>query len=341
MKKFYQALAMTLVVVTIFFGITVNAYESTTRIVALVEDGNTTYFSTRNTYVGDFFETMGIPLHERDIVSHEMYEIITEGMEIEITRALPINVRIDGSEENVVFVAAPGTTMFAFVNEFRRHTGEEYLFDMSAWHRRLSANDVVELRTVRREWQEHYEEIAQGKEYVETSSLYVGEMEVYDEGVPGRLLVNTLVTFAGGVENNRVRMSEEIVADPVPAIIHVGTAIPRGTAVSACGQTFTYARSLIMESTAYTLSFSCTGRHPWDPWFGVTASGMMAQVGVVAVDTNVIPFHTRLYIEGYGFAVAGDRGGAIRGNKIDVFKDTMSEALQWGRRHVRVWILED
>jgi len=95
-----------------------------------------------------------------------------------------------------------------------------------------------------------------------------------------------------------------------------------------------------MEATAYTLSFECTGRHPGHPLFGVTASGMMAQVGVVAVDTNVIPFHTRMYIEGYGFAVAGDRGGAIRGYKVDLFFDTREEVRQFGRRHLQVWILD-
>ena len=341
MKKFCQAAAVMLVAAVLFFGIAVNAYESTTRIVVLVEDGNRTYFSTCNTYVRDFLENMGITLHVRDIISHDIDDIITEGMEIEITRAMPVHVRIDGAEETVIFRVAPGSTMFAFVNEFRRYTGEEFLFDASTWHRRLSANDVVELRSVRRKWREHYEEIAYGREYIETNSLYKGETEVYRAGTPGRLLVNILATYAGGIENNRVRMSEEIAADPVSAIIRVGTATPVSTAISACGQMFRYTRSLIMESTAYTLSFSCTGRHPGDPWFGVTASGMMAQVGVVAVDTNVIPFHTRMYIEGYGFAVAGDRGGAIRGYKIDVFMDTMPEARQWGRRHVRVWILED
>ena len=62
--------------------------------------------------------------------------------------------------------------------------------------------------------------------------------------------------------------------------------------------------------------------------------------GLVAVDTRVIPFGTRLYIEGYGFAVADDTGGAIRGNKIDLAMDTLSEAYQFGRRTVVVHILE-
>jgi 3D (Asp-Asp-Asp) domain-containing protein len=55
----------------------------------------------------------------------------------------------------------------------------------------------------------------------------------------------------------------------------------------------------------------------------------------------VIPLYTRLYIEGYGPAIAGDIGGAIKGHKIDLCFDTLSEALDWGRRPATVYILAD
>jgi len=59
----------------------------------------------------------------------------------------------------------------------------------------------------------------------------------------------------------------------------------------------------------------------------------------VAVDTNVIPMHTRLFIEGYGYAVAGDRGSAIDGNDIDLGFLTVEECMEWGRREVKVYVL--
>jgi 3D (Asp-Asp-Asp) domain-containing protein len=68
---------------------------------------------------------------------------------------------------------------------------------------------------------------------------------------------------------------------------------------------------------------------------------MRATHGVVAVDPNVIPLYTRLYIEGYGPAIAGDIGGAIRGQRIDLCFDSLGEALDWGRRPVTVYILND
>lgn len=71
---------------------------------------------------------------------------------------------------------------------------------------------------------------------------------------------------------------------------------------------------LSMEATAYTDDVASQGK-----WVGQTASGLKPQVGVVAVDPRVIPLGTKLYIEGYGEAIAGDTGGAIKGHKIDLF----------------------
>ena len=73
---------------------------------------------------------------------------------------------------------------------------------------------------------------------------------------------------------------------------------------------------------------------------GITASGMLAERGVVAVDTDVIPLGTRLYIPGYGMAIAGDTGGAINGERIDLCMESYGEAMEFGRRWVKVYVLE-
>jgi 3D (Asp-Asp-Asp) domain-containing protein len=89
--------------------------------------------------------------------------------------------------------------------------------------------------------------------------------------------------------------------------------------------------ALNMVATAYTAGCGgCTG---------YTASGYRAGHGIVAVDPRVIPLGTKLYIPGYGFAIAGDTGGAIIGNRIDLGFDSLSDALQFGRRTVKVYTL--
>ena len=73
---------------------------------------------------------------------------------------------------------------------------------------------------------------------------------------------------------------------------------------------------------------------------------MMSQVGAVAVDPKVIPLGTRLYIEApdgswtYGKAIAADTGGSIKGNKVDLYMESYDEAIRFGRRPAKVYILE-
>jgi len=69
---------------------------------------------------------------------------------------------------------------------------------------------------------------------------------------------------------------------------------------------------------------------------GETASGTKAKKGTIAADTNVFPFGTRMRIPGYGDGVVEDRGGAIKGGKIDLFFKTHKQALEWGRQTVTV-----
>ena len=91
-----------------------------------------------------------------------------------------------------------------------------------------------------------------------------------------------------------------------------------------------------MEATAYTDDIASQGK-----WIGQTATGMKPQVGVVAVDPKIIPLGTKLYVEGYGEAIAGDTGGAIKGKRIDLFMATRGQAMEYGRRkNVKVKILD-
>jgi 3D (Asp-Asp-Asp) domain-containing protein len=72
---------------------------------------------------------------------------------------------------------------------------------------------------------------------------------------------------------------------------------------------------------------------------GETASGSMARKGTIAADTSVYPFGTVMFIEGYGYGRVEDRGGAIKGARIDLFFNSHQQALEWGRQQqlVKVW----
>ncbi|KZE39942.1 peptidoglycan-binding protein [Bhargavaea cecembensis] len=95
-------------------------------------------------------------------------------------------------------------------------------------------------------------------------------------------------------------------------------------------------RELSVRATAYTAY--CNGCS------GITATGIDLKANpnqkVIAVDPKVIPLGTKVWVEGYGEAIAGDTGGAIKGNRIDVFIPNKSRALQWGSKTVTVKILD-
>ena len=93
-----------------------------------------------------------------------------------------------------------------------------------------------------------------------------------------------------------------------------------------------FQRTMYMEASAYLPSDGGGSR--------ITATGMAARQGVVAVDPGVIPLGTRLYIPGYGLAVAADTGGAIVGSKIDLCMEDYGAAINFGRRSVQVYILD-
>lgn len=103
-------------------------------------------------------------------------------------------------------------------------------------------------------------------------------------------------------------------------------------------------------ATAYCLCQKCCGKLPSHPSYGYTASGLRIVPGtgmkVIAVDPKVIPLGTKVYIDGlngawdYGNAIAADTGSAIKNLTIDLYMDTHSEALSWGRRSVNIYVVE-
>jgi len=73
---------------------------------------------------------------------------------------------------------------------------------------------------------------------------------------------------------------------------------------------------------------------------GMCADGTMAKIGTIAADTKLYPFGTKMYIPGYGYGVVHDRGGAIKGNHIDLFFNSHQAALNWGHKKMKVYILK-
>ncbi len=136
-------------------------------------------------------------------------------------------------------------------------------------------------------------------------------------------------------EPEYIRLSSAVQEAPVAEEVTYGTYIPNSL-ITPSGERVYYSRVLTCTATAYT-----------DESGQPTATGTTPRVGAIAVDPRVIPYGTRMYIvteDGsivYGYATAEDCGGAIKGNRVDLYYDTEAECVQFGRRAVLVYILED
>ena len=164
---------------------------------------------------------------------------------------------------------------------------------------------------------------------IKDSSLEKGKTKIKTRGVNGEKSVTYAVTKEDGTEISREVIAETIVKEPTAQVVLVGTKAQsaKKQIVTNAGETLSYSKKLTVTATAYT---AASGKK--------TASGRVAQYGVIAVDPKVIPLGTRLYVEStddgkswqYGYCIAGDTGGAIKGNKIDLFYNSKSQCLQFG-----------
>lgn len=168
-------------------------------------------------------------------------------------------------------------------------------------------------------------------------SLYIGTRRVAQYGEDGVKEIVILVYYRNNKMTQKSIFSERIIRPPKDEIVVVGTRLPnyaKQYRLASRGQ-FSGCPVLIVEATAYYPGVASCGRYA----NGYTATGMKAGYGVVAVDPALIPMGTHLYVEGYGYAIAADRGSVIKGYRIDLCFNTYYEAISYGRRWVKVYIL--
>jgi 3D (Asp-Asp-Asp) domain-containing protein len=97
-------------------------------------------------------------------------------------------------------------------------------------------------------------------------------------------------------------------------------------------------------ATGYTAGYESTGKNENHPEYGITYSGVKVKrdlYSTVAADLSVFPIGTILFIPGYGLGVVADKGGAIKGNKVDLYYETVEDVYnKWGKKEIEVYIIE-
>jgi uncharacterized protein YabE (DUF348 family) len=263
---------------------------------------------------------------------------VEDGAKISIKRAINVQVNVDGkhlsiqsAEDNIEkMLEAEGIGLQEF--------------DKVSPAKNEALKDGLEIAVVR----------VQEKEIKETKPLDYETVVKKDddmdqsynktlqEGQPGEKETISKVIYEDGKEVSRKVISEIVKKQPVQKIVAMGTL---SVYTPSRGEKVIYKNSIRMRATAYTSDYESTGKEPGSSGFGITASGTVARrnsdnYSSVAVDPRVIPLGTKLYVEGYGYAVAEDTGGAIKGNRIDLFFNSGSEVDNWGVKWINVYVIK-
>ncbi|MCL4441337.1 MAG: 3D domain-containing protein [Firmicutes bacterium] len=307
--------------VVVAAGIIITGFFYNRHEIRIYADGKEIKLIMRGGTFAGAVKKAGIPLGEKDIVEPPLQNSITADSTVRITRIVRVNLIADGNTE-VHWV--PLGTVEQTLNKLNvvLNSGDQVVPELS---KRVSSGDAIEVIRFSSHYLSQSLKIPFRVERRDDNSLERGITRIVRQGQEGLIQKTVKITLKNGKEINREVLGRKVLREPVNKIVAVGTI--RVKEVSRGGN-IRFSKTFYMSSTAY----SHTGHN--------TASGIYPYRGAVAVDPGVIPLGTKLFIEGYGYAKALDIGSAIRGNRIDLFFDTEGQALRWGRRSVKVYILE-
>lgn len=309
-----------LLLLALLMSIAVAAYALTEKEIKLIDGQTETSVQTRANTVGDMLSQVGIVLGEGDAVSPGADETLEDGAEVVVSRAISVSVTADFTTETYKTQAM---TVAEFIAVNGIEFGDNDWISPSMDTVLTDGTEIVINRITYRQT-ETVETITPQTIRQDDASMDAGQSKVLTAGVAGERVITNKITYKDGVPINKQELARVVTKQAVNEVLAVGT---RRT-ISRGGSTYSYSKVVSMKATAYTH----TGNR--------TASGVYPTVGyTVAVDPNVIPLGTMLYVEGYGYARAEDTGGLIKGNRIDVFLNTESECVNWGVRTVRVYVL--
>lgn len=311
----HWALAALILTATLF-----GCYAWFNKTVTLVVDGKETRVKTFSRTVGAVLKSNEVALLDKDQVTPPVDTSLKKGMVISVKSALDANISLDGQ---VLQVRTQSQTVSDLLKEYSINLGPDDEVKPEAGAPVFQGMNVLVARIgTETEVKEAAVDFETERKY--TTQLPQGASRVAQEGRAGAERQTWLVTYRDKIEVGRQLLSTEVISEAVNKIIMVGS----GMLVSRGGEDIRYSEAIDMLSTAYTY----TGYN--------TSSGVEPYYGVVAVDPSNIPLGTRLYVEGYGYATALDRGSSITGNRIDLFFESREEALSWGLRRVEVYVLD-
>ena len=287
----------------LIFGISVMATEIDIKSVDItMANGYTMTVLTTKTNVAEILEDNNIFIEEDERVNPSLESEVTDSQKIVITSKSEQEVQIAKISES-------GIDM----------TLDEILKSYSPIIEKI----VVEQEAI------PYETITKDASQGATDK----KNKVIQSGEDGIKEITYKVKYQNDEEIEKIKLSEQVIKEPVDKIVQ----IQKNVTTSRTGSTVTNASTgttKIFKVTAYCSCSKCCGKQT-----GITASGTKATAGRTVAASGQFAFGTKLIINGKEYTVE-DRGGAIQGNKIDIYMDSHAEALAWGVKYLPVQVAQ-
>ncbi|MCB2357680.1 3D domain-containing protein [Clostridium estertheticum] len=314
--------------------------------ITVVIDGKSTNMVTYQKTFGNALKKSGISIDVKDKVDKALNSKIQNNGVITITRAINVNVFVDNkklnvksAEKDVALMLKAQQIDISPTDKISPSKGTKLSSGLGITITRVNSKTInqskpVDFKTVIKE----------------NDSILKSERTVSQNGVNGLKSITLNVTYENGKEVTRKVVKETLVTQPKDKIIVQGTmpavSVSRGSSISRESST-AKATPISSKSNSYSKTFSVKTTAYWGSEGTnntYTASGQKTVrnpngYSTVAVDPSVIPLGTKLYIEGYGNAIAADTGSAIKGKFIDLFFNNEGECGDWGVRYLTVHIL--
>lgn len=307
-------------------------YKAAKPIKVAMGDERRTIWTTADT-VKELIQQEDIDVTEHDRIEPALDTVIKNDLSLTIDKAFQITLNVGEEEKQHVWTTS--TTVADFLKNQDVQLNELDKVE-PALTDELTEKSNVTVTRIEKVTDVVEEPIAFNVVEKKDDNIEKGVQKVINSGKEGKQEKHYEVTIKNGQEVTRKLLKTETVQKSEDRVVALGTKVVQTSTTVASRGNDAVSKEFYVNSTAYTAN--CNGCS------GTTATGVNLKANpnakVIAVDPSVIPLGTKVYVEGYGYAVAADTGSAIKGSKIDVFLSSKSAAYRWGSKRVKIKILE-